>query len=190
MPVTGIVFDDPVLTAALVLVIAGVLWYQRGLSWGQYRTIHRFKVRTFPILQRVTPASVSFVNEKGYRDDAEYLTTRAHGVAAVVAQLRDGGASPHLVCSIKRRATPAGVAGQYSAAHLLWMHDDGTQTEAYLFANGDGSTDVYAHHEVATTNPEAHLDGPQTDGDPRGVVRAALDGDSYVENAGGDAVDV
>jgi hypothetical protein len=48
------------------------------------------------------------------------------------------------------------------------------QTEAFLFANDDGTTDVYAHHEVSVTDPDGHLEARQRNGDPRGVVRDAL----------------
>jgi hypothetical protein len=56
----------------------------------------------------------------------------------------------------------------------VFYHDDGKQTEAYIFANSDGSSDVYVHVETATTDPDGHLTDEQLDGDVRGRVRAAL----------------
>jgi len=161
---------DPVTLAALTLIVAAAVHYQRGLTWSEYRTIHRAKVRLFPILQRIAPGGFdSFINVKQGRDDAEYLVTREQSVTAVWKQLVAEGGSPHLIASVKRRPGP-----EYSAAHAVWTHADGDQTEAYLFDNGDGSTDVYTHHETSVTDPEGHLEDPQTDGDPEGVVRSAL----------------
>jgi hypothetical protein len=165
---------DPVVLAVLTLALAGVLRYQRGLSWTEYRAIHRPKARLFPILDRLKPGGFSsFINNKRYRsDDAEYLRTDPRAVKQVWKTLVRKGGSPHLISSVKERETPAGP--QLSAAHVVWTHADTTQTEAYLFPNPDGSTDVYVHHETSVQDPEGHLSDPQTDGDPRGVVTEAL----------------
>jgi hypothetical protein len=73
---------------------------------------------------------------------------------------------------VKRRPTDHG--DPLSIAHIVWDH--GTdQTEAYLFRNDDGSTDVYAHFEPSPETPAEHVNSDnQQDGDPRGVVRDAL----------------
>lgn len=172
--------SGPVAIALVTLAVAAVVHYQRGLTWSEYRQIHRAKVRLFPHLQRVAPGGFdSFINAKGYRDDGEYLVTRNQSVRAVFKQLVAEGGSPHVVCSIKRRTWPDG-ATQYSAAHVVWMHADGSQTEAYLFGPvekgpvGTPTTDIYCHHETAATDVDGHLSDPQTNGDPRGVVRDAL----------------
>jgi hypothetical protein len=165
---------DPVPLAILTLAVAAAVHYQRGLTWTEYRQIHRAKVRVFPPLQRLAPGGFdSFVNRKGGRDDGEYLVTRTQSVRSVWKQLVSEGGDPHLVASVKRR-TLGQHPPQYSAAHVVWLHDDGSQTEAYLFANCDGTTDVYTHHETATTDVDGHLSDPQTNGDPKGVVRDAL----------------
>ena len=159
---------DPVPLAALTLAIAAAVHLQRGLTWTEYRELHRLKRRAFPVADRVWP---HFVHEKGGRDDAEYLTTRSQSPKAVWKQLVAEGGSPHLVASVKRREIDGDV--QYSVGHVVWMH--GTeQTEAFLFANPDGTTDVYAHVETKTTDPEGHLTDGQTNGDARGVVADAL----------------
>lgn len=163
----------PLLAAALAVVLRAGLAYQRGLTWPEYRTLHACKRATFPALDRREPLGYSwFVNDKGRRDDAEFLTTRPGGVKTAADRLRAGGGSLHLINALKRR--PATHGDPYSAAHVVWTHDDGTQTEAYLFRNDDGTTDVYAHHETGVTDPDGHLTGPQHDGDPRDVVRMAL----------------
>lgn len=186
---------DPTVLTILGGVLALVLLWQRTLTWRKYRRIHRLKTAVFPLFSKLTPSAIparlrrvpilgrvltflfafdSFVNEKKYRgDDAEYLRTDPRASYAVFKDLVAGGGSPHLINSIKRRETPDGEV-EYSDAHIVWTHDDETQTEAYLFENDDGTTDVYVHHENSVTNPEAHLTRGQSDGDPRGVVTEAL----------------
>jgi hypothetical protein len=57
-------------------------------------------------------------------------------------------------------------------------HDDGTQTEVYLFPSPSGNvTDVYAHVEGAITDPEAHLTEDQRHGDARGAYAAIANSD-------------
>jgi len=169
---TDTILSTPALLALLALVIRGVLYSQRGLSWYEYRTLHGLKRLLAPRLD--DRFGVSLVNPKGYRDDGEFLYTDIITVSAVAKYLHGRGGSYHLVNSLKRRTTPDGTV-QYSRAHLVWFHGDGTQTEVYLFAAVDGGTDVYAHHETAVTDPDGHLTDGQTDGDPRGVVRNALE---------------
>lgn len=165
--------DNPALAAALAVVIRLALAYQREFSWQEYHRLHALKRAAFPTLQRYAPAGLSFVNVKGYRDDAEFVATVDGPLRTAVRRLRDGGGSMHLISSLKRRDTPAGH--QYSAAHVVWTHADGQQTEAYLFhAVEGGGIDVYAHAEASVTDVTGHLDGPQTDGDPHGVVHRAL----------------
>jgi len=160
---------DPVPLAVLTLILAAAVHYQRGLTWTEYREIHRLKRRLFPRLDRVWP---HFVHEKGDVDDPEYLTTRPQSPRTVWKQLVSEGASPHVIASLKRREWPDGSV-DYSVAHAVWTHDDGTQTEAYLFHAPTG-TDVYAHRETSVTDADGHLSDPQTDGDPKGVVKRAL----------------
>jgi len=178
--------SDPRAYALFVAALIALVAWQRTLSWREYAPLHRLKTTVLPILDRLKrhpavpiPAGLLLISRKGYREhDAEFLTTDADSVRAVWQRLVAGGASPHLINSVKRRPTPDGGT-QLSAAHVVWLHADGTQTEAYLFAAVEsGGTDIYAHHEPSVTDPEAHLSGAQRNGDPRGVVRAALDRDA------------
>jgi hypothetical protein len=152
----------PALLAALALVMRAVLAWQRSLTWYEYRTLHGLK-------RFVLPRLGTGINEKGGRDDAEFITTVDRSPRKTVGTLREAGAVLHLVCSLKRRPD-----GALTYAHLIFEHGD-DQTEAFLFANGDGTTDVYAHFEPGPETPLEHLGGDeQEDGDPRGVVRDAL----------------
>lgn len=160
------VFNDPRAYLVLVAAVVAVLYYQRTLSWREYKRLHGLKRRVLPLVDRHT--SLFVVSRKGGRDDAEFLTTHRASVRETFRELVAAGGSPHLINSIKVRP-----GDDYSAAHVVWTHDDGTQTEAYLFATSSG-TDVYAHHEPGVATPTEHFNGTQTDGDPRGVVREAL----------------
>jgi len=164
-------FNDPVLFAALTVAVVLVLQYQRTLSWGEYRRIHALKVRFLPYIDKYTNLFV--ISRKGTpEEDAEYLTTVEGSVGDVFKRLVKAGGSPHLINSVKVR--PYGDGVQYSAAHVVWTHSDESQTEAFLFDAEDG-TAVYSHHEPSVVNVDDHLSGEQEDGDPRGVVRAALE---------------
>lgn len=171
--VTDTLASTPELAVLVAILMRAGLAWQRSLSWPEYRTLHGLKRRVFPVLDRLEPFGfTSFVNPKRGRTDAEYLTTVRGDYRGVVTTLRNGGGSLHLISSVKRR--PDDHGDPYSAAHLVWTHDDGSQTEAFLFENDDGSTDVYVHAETSVTDPDGHLSDPQTDGDPRGVVTDAL----------------
>jgi len=164
-------YPEVAIVVALVMR-AGLAW-QRQLSWYEYRTLHGLKRLAFPVLDRVEPFGFGvFVNEKGDRGDREYHATLQGSVRSVVRQLREGGGSLHLISSVKRR--PSGRGDTLSRAHVVWTHDDGTQTECYLFQNDDGTTDVYVHHETGVADPAGHLSDRQRDGDVRGVVADAL----------------
>jgi len=176
------ILTDPVPLAVLTLAIFAVIQYQRTLSWTEYRAIHTLKRRYFPLLDSLWPHATHVKQRPG--TDAEYLTTREQSVKSVWQQLVSEGGSPHLINSIKRRPGPDGGV-EYSAAHVVWLHDDGSQTEAYLFANSDSRTDIYAHHEPSVLTPGDHLSGKQTDGDPKGVVRNALGIPTDANNASG-----
>jgi hypothetical protein len=172
-----LILDDPVYAAVVVLAIRAILAYQRGLTYTEYRSIHALKRRWFPILDRVLWPR--FVHEKGGREDAEYLRTVEATPREVFATLVAGGGSPHVVASVKRQPD-----GRLSRAHVVWRHGDGRQTEAYAFDLGDGTTAVYAHEEPSVLRLRAHLDGSkQVDGDPRGVVSAALETAESPENS-------
>ena len=162
--------SDPRLYAGLLVVIALAVVAQRFLSWQTYATIHRAKTVAFPVLQPYV--RVLLVSQKGGRDDGEYLATIDDSVRGVWGTLTAVGGSPHLICSVKERPHPDG-GRQLSSAHVVWLHTDGSQTEAYLFRTADG-IDVYAHSETAVTDAEGHLSDGQTDGDVRGVVWDAL----------------
>jgi hypothetical protein len=164
--------EYPALLAVVALVTRFALAWQTQLTYAEYRIIHRFKRGVFPIVDRVAGGAILWVSEKGDREDAEYITTVKAPYREVVNDLRKSGGSLHLLNSLKRR--PEGNGDTLTIAHVVWTHDDGAQTEAYLFDNY-GSTDVYAHVEPSPQAPLEHLAGKQLNGDTRGVVAEALD---------------
>jgi hypothetical protein len=164
-------FTDPRAYLALVAVVVAVLYWQRTLSWAEYTRVHALKRRVLPLVDRYTALFV--VSRKGGRDDPEFITSYDGDVQATFNRLVANGGSPHVINSLKVRRQDG--RNKYSDAHVLWTHNDGTQTEAYLFGVTDSETDVYAHHEAGVQTPKDHLQNTnQSDGDPRGVVRMAL----------------
>jgi hypothetical protein len=163
---------NPEAAFLLGLVLRAGLAWQSELTWYEYRTLHGLRRMLFPILHKALPFYQRFVSKKRGRDDAEYIVTLSKSPRGVVSELRAAGGSLHLLSSIKKR--PDKYGDPWSVAHVVWTHDDGNQTEAFLFANSDGGTDVYAHYETGVSDPVGHLTDKQTDGDPRGVVKSAL----------------
>lgn len=165
--------EYPILLAAVALATRAARAYQTQLTWPEYVVAHRFKRGVLPVLDRlpVVGPAVLWISEKGGRDDAEYVTTIDASVREIVADLRRGGASLHLINSLKRR--PGGHGDRLTAAHVVWTIED-EQVEAYAFENTNGTVDLYAHTETSTDDPLGHLTDPQTDGDAHGVVAEAL----------------
>ena len=166
------VFDQPLAYALLVVAVYAALRYQATLTWTEYRPLHAAKVRLAPVANAVWSG---VVNEKGGRDDAEFVGTTDRSVPDTFRYLTERGFRPHLVNSVKRRTGPKAYAPQYSAAHLVAIHSDGRQTEAYLFRADDEHTDVYAHVETAVTDPHGHIEATeQVDGDARDTLPPGL----------------
>jgi len=149
--------------------------WQHQLSWPEYRAAMRVKRGLFPLVDRVAGTAILWVSDKGGRSDPEYQFTADGSVRDVVRDLRDAGASLHLISSLKRRPDDFSkgdvTGGPYSAAHVVWTLDEaGDQVEAYVFRNDDGTVDVYAHTEASVDNPIAHLTGTQHNGDKYDVL--------------------
>lgn len=156
------------LLAVVAVVVRFARAYQTELSWAEYRTLHQVKRVVLPVVKELSRGRIFVVSEKGGRDDEEYLKTVESGYRDVVRALRNGGGTLHLINSIKKRPDTHG--DPLSAAHLVWSHADGQQSEVYLFSNADGSTDIYAHVETGVSDPLGHLTNEQYDGDTRNVL--------------------
>lgn len=173
MPIPDIVVilqENPELLAVVTVAVQLIRTYQDRLSWSEYRTIHRAKRGLSPLVYLFTKGSLHLINDKGGRDDAEFVRTVDKPVRAVVQDLRAAGASLHLLNSIKRRPDERG--DPLSAAHVIWTID-GEQVECYAFQNSDGSTDLYAQTEASVDDPMAHLTERVRDGDKHGVLPEA-----------------
>jgi hypothetical protein len=189
------VFSNPLAYAGLIVVLVAVVAWQATITYSRAARINRIKRFVFPLAdrfrrplvrqaRRVSPALGAFLNgviphlihEKGRTSDAEYLETWKADLPAVFDRLSKTGFDPNVASSLKRRPAPVAGAYQYSALSMVYYHGDGTQTEVYVFVNGDGTVDIYAHAETSVTDPEGHLSDPQRDGDPRGVIPTAPDG--------------
>ena len=159
--------ENPELVAVLAVAIRFIRAYQNQVTWSEYRVIHRAKRGLLPLIYMVTKGSLHLINEKGGRDDAEFVATSEQSVRDVVRAFKSDGASLHLINSIKRRPDTHG--DPLSTAHLIYTID-ADQVEVYLFRNSDGTTDIYAHTEASVDNPLAHLTERQRDGDEYGVL--------------------
>jgi len=197
--IEGLVLGHPVLSAILTVVVLALVAKQATLTYPRYQTIHTVKTLVFRVVDPVTRKRGTLqgtvferffqtpvagralrwldqlhgrplINDKDNREDAEYLAAYDGTPRDVLTTLDADGWDLHLVSTDKRRPD-----GSLDDGHAVLYHDDGRQTEVYVFDAGHGMTHVYAHVETATTDPDGHLSDPQADGDPRGVVRQALD---------------
>ena len=160
--------ENPELVAVLAVVLRLARAYQSELSWPEYRAIHRFKRGVFPLVHLVTKGKLHLINDKGGRDDAEFVATVDTGPRETAKTMRQKGASLHLLCSIKRRPDTNG--DPLTAAHCIWTMADGNQVESFIFRNEDGTCDIYAHTEASTDAPLKHVTVAQEDGDSYGVL--------------------
>ena len=164
-----IVLGNPVLLGVLTVLVLAVVAYQRTLTYPEYATIHTLKTVLFRALDPwARKRGRRLINDKGGREDAEFLTVWDGSARDVLTTLRSEGWDYHLVSTDKRRD------GDLDDGHAVIYHDNGDQTEVYVFELDNGKTEVYGHVETATTNPEGHLSDAQTDGDAHGVISAAL----------------
>jgi len=168
--IVEILQQNPELLVALGVVLRLARAYQTELTWPEYRAIHRVKRGVLPLADKAWPR---FVHDKNGRDDAEYIETVDASVRETVQSLRAAGGTLHVLNSLKRRPDTHG--DPYTAAHVVWYVGDGKQTECYLFANDDGTTDVYAHTETSTDDPLGHLTDRQINGDKYGVLPTLVD---------------
>jgi hypothetical protein len=146
------------------IILRAILAWQTELSWYEYRTLHGLKRLVAQLYPSDTIGPVSLVNRKGGRDDAEYLGYSEASPREVMRELRSEGFALHLLASLKVRPM-----SHPTYAQLVMTHDNGMQTECYLFSAEDG-TDVYAHFERSAGSIRHLTDTDQVDGDPREVV--------------------
>lgn len=166
----------PVLAVLLGVILRAGLAWQKGLTWPEYRAIHRARRWVFIRLDGRTDGFDSWVNDKGGRGDPEFIATVDMGLKATAKRLKRDGGSYHVLSSIKRRMVTRPEGSTYSDAHVIFDRPGGNQVEAYLFDNGDGTTDLYSHVEPSPSNPADHLGGDkQTPGDSDDVVKDALE---------------
>jgi len=154
----------PELAALAPVVIRAIQIWQGSLSWYEYRTAHGIK--------RFVLRRTGITHPKGGRDDAEFVKTIDKSPKAIAQRLCRNGGDLHLLASMKRR--PATHGDPLTAAHVVFYHGERMQTEAYIFRNDDGSSDLYAHTETSTSDPDGHLTDEQLDGDTEGIVKDAL----------------
>jgi len=174
------VMARPELVVGLTLVILAVVAWQRTLSYPEYRTAHLIKSLLFAVADGwATNRGRPLLRAKHPPDQSdEFVATVDLTPTHTYQTLRRAGFAGHLVGTTKVRT------GEWAHAQMLFVHDDGQQTEVYLFPNADGGTDVYAHVETVVTNPMGHLTDAQTAGDARGVVSKVFNLNPEVDRDG------
>ncbi|UBF23372.1 hypothetical protein HATV-3_gp22 [Haloarcula tailed virus 3] len=169
MNIQEIILQNPLYLGILTVAILLVYGYQHSLSFREYYTLNTVKGIVFTILNPYLSAKGRpLLSVKGsIQDSDEYVVTEKKPLRRVYAMLRANGFTPHLIATTKVRE------GERADAQLVYVHDDGKQTEAYLFAS-DGKVDIYAHVETAVFDPDGHLTDNQQAGDTRGKVLEAI----------------
>jgi len=171
-----VVFGDPLLTAALGVVLAAVVHYQQGLAYTEVVALERLKYHAARRLD-------SYLRERGRPliskkrfDHPDHVVTLNQSPREVARALRAGGFAPQLLSTVKIRAPPNYVDEPVPAVtQWAFDHGDGDQTHCYLFPE-NGRTAVFAHVEPVVTDAEAHEGGEeQQHGDVRGAVANALE---------------
>lgn len=154
------IFASPLLVAVLIGVLILAVHFQRGLTYTEYRIVHLLKARLSSVFEQKVRKrfGLSIINDKRYRDDDEFIRTIDKSPREVFKRIRsEKNASPHLIAATKRRHFAGGSELTHSQL-VTFDHEAGRQTEWYLFANGDGTTDLYGHNEVSIFDPENHIE--------------------------------
>ena len=163
------VLNDPIGIAALTVVVVGVWYYQRSLSWREYQKLHSLKKRFAPLLSRFWLTT----SEKAYRNKSpEYLATLGQPPRHVFSTLTEAGGHPHLLNALKCRERRGGR--EYMVFAVVFPVGGMEQVECYVFDNGNGTCDAYVHTEPSAVDVRDHLTEGGVAGDPRGIVADAL----------------
>ena len=172
--VERLILENPALVLTLTALVAFAVHWQKGLTYREFLMAHRIKCYAFLLLD---PIATRYGRPLVYTKPAapnsdEYVRTVQDSPHEVAMQI-DDVFSPHLIATAKRRHTVDGP----QFAHSQWrqVHDDGMQTEVYLFQAAGGGTVVYAHAETRVEDPEGHLTDAQYPGDYFGAFASAYD---------------
>ena len=168
------VFNNPTLMLALTIAIVLVHHYVKQMPYSEFVLLTQIKHRVFAILAPFAATrGLEITRTKGYRDDEdEYVATTDYTPRELAQLFKANGIVQHIISRSKRRETPNGR--QWTHSHWVYQHDNGKQTEIWLFVNPDGTTDIQAHYEESVFDPDGHLETPWTPGDPKGVLDPIL----------------
>lgn len=160
---------EPVFVLALAFIIIVAYHYVKRMPYSEFVFLTQVKNRVFLLLDPLArQRGLRLVTTKQYRNDDEFLRTTSFSPRVLAKRFKQAGLDQHIIAGSKRRKTPDGK--QWAHSHYAYQHDDGTQTEVWIYPNSDNSTDIYAHNEESVFDPDGHLETPFTPGDPRGVL--------------------
>lgn len=174
LPTVDTLLGDPAFVLALSIVILVGYHYIARMPYSEFvlatQLKHRLAAITGPYAQS---RGLRIVTTKQYREDDEYVATVGKSPRQLATAFKSAGINQHLIAGSKRRETPDGL--QWSHTQWTYQHDDGRQTEVWVYPNGNGSTDIYAHREASVFDPDDHLSTPFDPGDPAGVLDGIVD---------------
>lgn len=161
------VMSNPELVVGLTVLVTIGVHYQKGLTYREYRFIHIGKCWAFYALN-------SWASKRGRPlvrtiGEDSFVMSVDENPRSVYSTLSEEF-SPHLIATAKKAED-----GSWSHSQLVQFHDDKRQTEAVLFSNPDGTTDVFGHLETSVTDPDGHVSDAQEPGDPLGAIQNVLE---------------
>jgi len=171
--------SDPLAATVLGVILVALIIWQRGIPT-------RAVPGAFWLKQRLVRVAAPAAKKRGLtimreKDDSEFIRPTRLSPEQVMRRIRPQF-QPALVSNAKYRMTD----GQRQWCHSQWAarydaddNGDGKleprRTHVYLFADGIGGTDVYAHVEDGIATPYEHLTDPMTKGDADGKFAEAFE---------------
>ena len=164
---------EPEVVLGLAAVIIVVYHYVAAMPYSEFVFATQLKHRLALLLQPfAAQRGLRIVKTKQYREDDEYIATVKLTPRQLARKFKALDIDQHLINGSKRRETPNGK--QWSHTQWAYQHDDGKQTEFWLYTNPDGTVDVYGHKEESVFDPDGHLSTPFVPGDPDGLLKEVI----------------
>ena len=168
--------NNPYIVTGIALAVIVIYHYVKQMPYSEFVFVTQVKHRLFLLLQPLAKQrGLRLVTTKGYRENEdEFITTVDKSPKELAKQFKANNIDQHLIAGSKRRKMPNG-SFQWAHTHWTYQHDNGKQTEFWLFTNPDGTVDIQGHHEDSVFDPDGHLETPYTPGDPKGVLDPILE---------------
>lgn len=166
------VLTHPVLLAVLIIVLAVIAAWQTTLG-PEDRWVWSLRRLVWPLFD-------SEARDRGrpltrQKDTSEYVFTIPHDLDLLETTLDAADYTPNIPSTLKYVV----IDGErvYESQNWVWRASPGAddQTHCYVFSWG-GMLHLHQHVEPSNvTDPEGHVNGEQTPGDPDGRLHEAFD---------------